>query len=184
MGRQIKRVGLWLMFLLFMVMLYTVRTELSRLTMQTLAAILPGMGFEDRPGSLSFFRSSDGHFHVEALVNGQPVRFLVDTGASDIMLSPQVARLVGFNPDVLNFSKTYHTANGLVRGAPILLQRFQVGALVLKNLPASVNGAPLRHSLLGMRFFNRLKGFQVQQERLTIQWSMQGRGEIGAKGGS
>ena len=181
-----KRVLLWLAFLLSMVVLYTVRTDAGRVVMQTLAAIVPGMAFTARPGEMSFYRASDGHFHMDVLVNGQPVRFMVDTGASDIMLAPDVARALGFNPDTLKFSKTYNTANGQVRGAPILLQRFQVGALLLENLPASVNGADMRNSLLGMRFFNKLAGFQVQKEVLTIQWQ-QGPpegGRVGAKGGS
>lgn len=181
-----KRIGLWSAFLLLMVVFYTVRTDLERVALRTLAAIMPGMGFAEQPGTLSFYRASDGHFHIKALVNGQSVNFMVDTGASDIMLTPEVAKLLGFAPATLTFSKTYHTANGKVSGAPILLQRFQIGTLVLENLPASVNGASMRHSLLGMRFFNKLEGFQVQQEVLTIQWQESGTGTKrgGAKGGS
>ncbi|MBF0460714.1 MAG: TIGR02281 family clan AA aspartic protease [Magnetococcales bacterium] len=165
-----KRIGFWLIFMVLMVVLYTIRSDLERATMRTLAAIMPGMGFAERAGTLSFYRASDGHFHVDAWINGQPVRFLVDTGASDIMLEQNVAKTLGFNQQDLKFSKIYDTANGQVRGAPVLLQRFQVGGLVLENLPASVNGAPMHDSLLGMRFFNKLDGFQVQQEVLTIHW--------------
>lgn len=176
-----KKIGLWSLFLLSMVVFYTVRTDLERVAFRTLAAIMPGMGFAEQPGTLSFYRASDGHFHIKALINGQPVRFMVDTGASDVMLTPEAAKLLGFDPASLTFSKTYHTANGTVRGAPVLLERFQVGELVLENLPASVNGASMRNSLLGMRFFNRLEGFQVQQAVLTIQWASK---KSGAKGGS
>lgn len=176
-----KRVGLWLVFLLLMVVVYAVRGDLVRVAKQTLAAVVPGLGFVDRPGSMRFYRANDGHFHIEARVNGQWVRFMVDTGASDVMLTPEAARSLGFHPESLEFSKTYNTANGQVKGAPILLQRFQVGELLLENLPASVNGAAMRHSLLGMRFFNRLAGFQVQKEVLTIQWQEE---RVGAKGGS
>ncbi|MFN3078145.1 MAG: TIGR02281 family clan AA aspartic protease, partial [Alphaproteobacteria bacterium] len=105
-----KRVLLWFSFLLFMVVLYTLRTDAGRIAMQTLAAIVPGMAFTDRPGTMSFYRASDGHFHIDVLVNGKPVRFMVDTGASDVMLAPDVARTLGFNPDTLEFSKTYNTA--------------------------------------------------------------------------
>ncbi|MBF0584078.1 MAG: TIGR02281 family clan AA aspartic protease [Magnetococcales bacterium] len=181
---MLKRIGLWSAFLLLMVVFYTVRVDMERLAKRTLAAVMPGMGFAEQPGSMSFYRASDGHFHVEALINGKAVRFLVDTGASDVMLAPKVAAALGFDVATLNFSKIYHTANGQVRGAPVVLRRFQIGGLVLENLPASVNGAEMKDSLLGMRFFNRLEGFEVQQEVLTIRWQVSQQGLGGAKGGS
>ena len=169
-GRQIKRVGLWLGFLLFFLLLYSFRAELGWVKARIVAAVMPQTGFESRPGSMSFYRSSDGHFYVEARVTGQSVRFLVDTGASDIVIAPHTARSLGFDRRDLQFTRVYETANGKGRGAAVFLDTFQVGALTLRNVPASVNDAAMRESLLGMRFFNRLQGFQMQQEILTIHW--------------
>lgn len=168
--QHLKRMGVWVLFMLILVVLYSFRAELGTVQARVVAAVMPARGFATQPGTLSFYRSSNGHFYIEARVNGHPVRFLVDTGASDIVLNPHAARTLGFHPDTLHFSRTYQTANGQGRGAPVQLETFQVGDLVLRHLPASVNRAPMRHSLLGMRFFNRLTGFQIQKERLTIRW--------------
>jgi len=112
---------------------------------------------------------ADGQFVVEARVNGQPVRFMVDTGASDLMLSPADAARLGFDLDTLAYTHPYQTANGRVYGAPVRLGEVAVGPIVLRNVKASVNGAPLDHSLLGMSFLGRLGGFSVDGSRLTLR---------------
>jgi aspartyl protease family protein len=168
--KTIKQFGGWLLFLLFIITLYSFRSELSTVKNRVIAAIVPQIGFTTKPGTMSFYRSSNGHFHIEALINGKKVRFLVDTGASDIVIAPHLARSLGFNLSQEDFTKVYYTANGMGRGAPVTMQLFEVGELTMQNLPASVNGANMKTSLLGMRFFNRLKSFQVKGEVLTINW--------------
>jgi aspartyl protease family protein len=168
--KQIKLFAGWSVFLIFLIGLYSFRAELGEVKNRVVAAILPQKGFESEPGTMSFYRSSNGHFHIEALVNGQKVRFLVDTGASDLVIAPHLARGLDYDLHSSSFTKVYHTANGMGRGAPINISLFQVGGLILHDLPASVNMAPMKTSLLGMRFFNRLKSYQVKGEVLTIHW--------------
>ncbi|MBF0588602.1 MAG: TIGR02281 family clan AA aspartic protease [Magnetococcales bacterium] len=168
--RQIKQFGVWVVVFALLIGLYSYRNELGSVKNRFVAAIMPQSGFEEQPGTMSFYRSSDGHFHIEAKVNGHPVRFLVDTGATDVVIAPHLARALGFDAARLVFSKTYHTANGKGRGAPVRLDSFEVGDLRLEGLPASINGASMNESLLGMRFFNRLYGFQVQGDILRISW--------------
>ena len=168
--QHVKRFSFWLGFLILLLLLYSYRSDLAHIKARLLAAVIPQMGFANRPGTMSFYRSSNGHFYVEALVNGQPVRFLVDTGASDIVIAPHIAQALGFNRENLDFSLIYHTANGQGRGAAIVLDTFQVGGLTVEKLTASVNSASMHDSLLGMRFFNRLQGFQIHKEILTIHW--------------
>jgi aspartyl protease family protein len=111
-----------------------------------------------------------GHFVLEAVVDGVPVTFLLDTGASEIVLTLADARRLGFSPQNLEFSETYHTANGEVRGAPIRLRELRVGQFSLYDLDASVNAAPLPISLLGMSFLERLHGYRVEDRRLILEW--------------
>jgi aspartyl protease family protein len=111
-----------------------------------------------------------GHFVVEAVVNGAPVTFLVDTGASDIVLTMADARRLGFEPRRLEFSQRFGTANGEVQGAPVRLRELRVGQFSLYDLDASVNAAPLPISLLGMSFLNHLHGYRVEDGRLILEW--------------
>jgi aspartyl protease family protein len=111
-----------------------------------------------------------GHFVIEAVVNGEPIRFLVDTGASDVVLTPEDAEALGFAQRRLDFSLRYNTANGVVRAAPVSLREVRIGQFSLYDVQAAVNEAPLGISLLGMSFLERLAGYQVDDGRLALRW--------------
>ncbi|HEX5079145.1 MAG TPA: TIGR02281 family clan AA aspartic protease [Geminicoccaceae bacterium] len=111
-----------------------------------------------------------GHFLVEASVNGVPIDFMVDTGASEIVLSPRDARQLGFTPDQLRFTQEFESANGTVRAAPVELRELRIGQFQLFDLEASVNEAPLPISLLGMSFLRRLSSYEVADGRLILRW--------------
>lgn len=111
-----------------------------------------------------------GHFVVEAVVNGAPVRFLVDTGASEIVLTMADAQRLGFRPETLRFTQRFASANGEVRAAPVVLRELRIGQFSLFDMPASVNEAPLGVSLLGMSFLKRLNGYGVDDGRLVLRW--------------
>ncbi|MGF1592627.1 MAG: TIGR02281 family clan AA aspartic protease [Kiloniellaceae bacterium] len=111
-----------------------------------------------------------GHFMVEAFVDGRPLTFLVDTGASSIYLTPEDAATLGWTPPRLTYSERYSTAAGEVRAAPVTLRSLRIGQLELYDLPASVGEQAGSVSLLGMSFLKRLDGYQVRGDRLTLIW--------------
>lgn len=110
----------------------------------------------------------DGHFYVRANVNGEPLLFLVDTGASDIVLTMSDAEDVGIDIGRLNFDGVAETANGLVRIAGVRLDTISVGEIERHAMRANVNEGELTHSLLGMRFLNSLRGWRVEGETLIM----------------
>jgi len=111
-----------------------------------------------------------GHFMVEAVVNGTPITFLVDTGASSIYLTPDDAARLGWMPPRLTYSERYSTASGVVHAAPVTLRSLRVGQLELYDLPASVGQQPSSVSLLGMSFLKRFASYEVRGERLILSW--------------
>ena len=130
--------------------------------------LMPQRGTADTPSKASFVANRNGDFVVEALVQGEPVVFIVDTGASDVVLSPEDARRIGFKPDRLEYTQRYQTANGVIFGAPVKLDWMSVGGINLYDVRASVPDSDLRYSLLGMSFLNRLGGFEVRDGVLTL----------------
>lgn len=114
-------------------------------------------------------RAADGHFWVDADISGVSLPFLVDTGASSVVLSPADAEKLGLYLSADDFTLTYATANGEVRAAPVLLPSLRVGPLEVTNVEATVNGAPLRQSLLGMSFLGRLDGFEYRGNDLVMR---------------
>lgn len=121
--------------------------------------------FVDREISLS--RARDGHFYVTLEVNGAPVRFVVDTGASLVVLNERDARKIGLDPETLRFSSRARTANGEVRIAPVILDDIAIGGFSHSGVRAAVNGGQLDTSLLGMSYL-RLFRIEIEDSRMKL----------------
>jgi len=113
-------------------------------------------------------RSFDGHYYLPMLVNGKPITFLVDTGASQIVLSPRDAKRVGIDPDSLNFVGRAATANGLVRTAPVRLDSLELGPIADRNVSAWVNEGDMDRSLLGMDYLQHFSNIQFADGRMIL----------------
>lgn len=164
--KQLRNAAIWLALGLALVIGYSFKDELgSRL----LGELVPQRGTANPDGSVTFRAGEDGHFHVEARINGTRLRMLVDTGASQVVLSPSDARRLGIDTAGLDFRHLSETANGPVSGAPVTLREITVGSVRLTDVMASVNGAEMSESLLGMTFLSRLSGFEVSGDRLTLR---------------
>ena len=148
---------------------YSYRYELDSVKDRLMGELIPHGGIEEAGGAVSIRAGQHGHFVVEADVDGVALRFLVDTGASDVVLSPSDAERLGFDIKALAYTKSYRTANGIVRGAPVRLGQVRIGPIAIRDVRASVNGAPMKRSLLGMSFLNRLSGYDVSRETLTLR---------------
>lgn len=111
-----------------------------------------------------------GHFLVTAEVEDVEILFLVDTGASQVILTVEDAERLGYSIETLDFSDRFQTANGAIRGAPLLLSELRIGDLQIEDVRASVIRAPMSTSLLGMSFLSRLEGYEVGEEGLILHW--------------
>jgi aspartyl protease family protein len=119
--------------------------------------------------TLVYPANEQGHIILDAAVDGASVRFLVDTGASLVTLTPADARAAGITPSELVFNHRVDTANGSARMAPVTLREVRIGQLSIYDVPASV----LEHlniSLLGMSFLSRLQSYEMRDGKLTIAW--------------
>lgn len=105
--------------------------------------------------SLVIHGDSRGHFNVAGAVNGVEVRFLVDTGATSVALGRSDALRAGIE-FVKGEPLTMQTANGLVRGWVVSLDKVRAGTLTLRNVPGVVIDGEMPYVLLGMSFLNRM----------------------------
>ncbi len=120
--------------------------------------------------SIAIRAGRDGHYALDARVNGTTIRFLVDTGATSIVLRQEDAKRAGLHVRDHNFTARAQTANGLVRIAPVVLRDLRIGSLTVRNVEAFVNEGPLHQSLLGMDFLRRLDGYEVTGDKLILHW--------------
>jgi aspartyl protease family protein len=109
-------------------------------------------------------------FLVRATVNGVELDFLIDSGASYIVLSPDAAAQAGYRASQLRFTGRASTANGDVRLAPVTLRELRIGQFSQSGVEAVVNAAPMPVSLLGMSFLSRLEGWETKGDRLKLYW--------------
>jgi aspartyl protease family protein len=114
-------------------------------------------------------KSGDGHYWADGQVNGASVRFLVDTGATAVALTPEDARRLGFAPETLKYSSRVITAAGNVRAASVKLASLTVSGARLDNVDALVIEKGLDTSLLGMTYLGRLASFQATRQALILQ---------------
>jgi aspartyl protease family protein len=166
-GRAIRDLLIWSGLFLTLIVGYSYRDVLEDVRRRVSGELMPSIGEANSDGSLTFTAASNGHFYIEAKVEGTPVLFMVDTGASLVVLSPADARRIGFDLDSLTFSTLTETANGLGRGAPVTLRNIEFQGFRLTDVPAAVNGADMSQSLLGMSVLSRI-GFDAHDGKLTL----------------
>jgi aspartyl protease family protein len=167
-GHALRYAAIWVAIGAFLVLAYGFRHEARFAWDRLVGELIPHQGVQSG-AAVEIRAGSGGHFVVEASVDGKQVRFLVDTGATDVVLSPVDARRIGFDVGALKFTKTYRTANGIVAGAPVRLGRIAIGSIVVEDVRASVNGADMGRSLLGMSFLERLGGYEVTDGKLILR---------------
>lgn len=111
----------------------------------------------------------DGHFHLTAELNGVPVRFVVDTGATSIALGPRDAGRVGIDLDRLVFAGRARTANGLVPTATVRLETVAIGEIVDEDVSAVVIRGEVDRSLLGMDYLSRFARVGFEGGTLVLE---------------
>jgi aspartyl protease family protein len=164
----LRNIVIWLGIGALVLTVYTLRDDFMQIGERVSGEVMPFQASENADGDLVLKRGNDGHFHMEVSVNGEPIRFLVDTGASIVTLSEDHARRAGYDPSTLDYTLQFSTANGTAWGAPIRIDQMRAGPLIARDVRAAVGGAGMSKSLLGMSFLNQLNGFSVSGDTLTL----------------
>ncbi|HSZ74671.1 MAG TPA: TIGR02281 family clan AA aspartic protease [Rhizomicrobium sp.] len=169
MREVVHNILIWLTVAAVLAIGFTYQDEIRDMAMRVRAELIP-----DYPVSnaheLILTRSGNGNFYVYGTVNGVSVKFLIDTGASDVTLSPADAQRLGIDLNTLDFSQIYDTANGAGRGAFYTVRTLSIGALELSDVSVSINQTPMRQSLLGMTFLSHLASVELRGRKLILHW--------------
>ncbi len=160
-NKTLQQMVIWGLIFVGAVGAYSIRDRVE-------ASLYPERPMISEFGSVSFNRARDGHFYAEVEVNGKRVEFVIDTGASDIVLSQADAEMLGYPVEALVFSGRASTANGIVETARITLDSIVLGRFKDRDIRATVNGGELQTSLLGMRYLSRFSKIEIAGNRMTL----------------
>lgn len=113
-------------------------------------------------------KSDDGHFWVSAEVNGHPVRFLIDSGATFTALSARAARDAGVEPGGFGLRTVIDTANGAVEAERGEITDLRVGSLSMRNHKVVIADAFGNTNVLGMNFLSELESWRVEGSSMIL----------------
>jgi len=148
---------------------YSFKDEWSGLRQRLSQQLFPASPQTLTNESVSFTVAEGGHFYIDAIVNSTQVRFLVDSGASQVVLTRQDADRVGLFVSETDFTQPMTTANGMSFSAPVEIDRIEIGSIRVDKVKAVVSREGLTQSLLGMSFLSRLKGWRVEGNQLILE---------------
>ena len=112
----------------------------------------------------------DGHFRADSRVNGRMIEFLVDTGASLVVLRETDAAMIGIRPMRGDYTARVSTANGKAKAAPVKLERVEIGDITVFDVPALVMpDEALSQNLLGVAFLSKLRRYEVADGRMVLE---------------
>ncbi len=161
-GKMFRQAGVWLLIFMGLVAIVASWQDIRQSGQTTSFQ-------QSQDGAIIIPKEIDGHFHLTLTINDRPIDFLVDTGASDIVLTRKDAARVGFDPNRLDYWGMANTANGTVRLATIRLETVRLGEFIDKNIRASVNKAPMEKSLLGMRYLSKFRAIEISNDQMILK---------------
>jgi aspartyl protease family protein len=113
-------------------------------------------------------RRRDGHFYVDADVNGELVNFVIDTGAFGVILPVQTARRLNIPFDESEFQVIGSGASGPVRGKTITLDKVSVDGKEVRRVEGAI-AEGLDVPLLGQTYLSRLSSVEMSGEYMRLQ---------------
>ena len=149
---------------------FVFRDEAAVVVQDIRAELMPSVALSRAVGEAELHRGWDGHYRAEAEVNGVPLKLMIDTGASMVLLPYEDAAAVGIDTASLDFSVPVATANGHSAVAPVRLSSVRIGSVAVFDVTAAVaRPGRLKTGLLGMSFLDRLAETSFQKDRLILR---------------
>lgn len=167
-GQTLKMALGWVGIFALIFLVVSFRPELKMIWQRVMGEL--GLGGEPAiiGAATTLRKGEDGHFWVTAQVNGAPVRFMVDSGASYTALSVDAARNAGVKPDALSMKTVLQTANGMVEADRGTIGDLKVGSLAMKDHAVVVSSAFGNTNVLGMNFLSALESWRVEGDSMIL----------------
>jgi aspartyl protease family protein len=167
-GQVMKMVLAWVAIFCAIFVVFSFRAELF-MVWQRVKSELAGTANQRMDGKeLRLTRDDSGHFKVRSKVNGRPVDFMIDSGATYTSMSIEAARQAGIVVDTNAIPTFVETANGRAKVWRAEISQFDVGGIRTNNHFILVGEGLGDTNLLGMNFLDGLSGWKVQGQEMVL----------------
>jgi aspartyl protease family protein len=173
-NKQIKaskilvQLSIWAAIILFIVLIYSFRFDFARFKDRIYGELFPTKITQINSKQIAVSIANDGHFYIDIKLNSKSVRFMIDTGASDISLNLDDARKVGIKNEDIDGFRRYQTANGSIISGLARVNEMEVAGIKFCDVGVSVNSSDMGTSLLGMSFLRRFEKYEFYEDRLIL----------------
>jgi aspartyl protease family protein len=167
-GQGLKMLAAWVMIFAAAFVIFTMKDDFVALWNRVVLETRGGVVQEERGQELRVRRAPDGHFWVDARLNGERVRFLVDSGATTTSISRDVAERAGIEPS-RGFPAMVRTANGIVSVERGRAETLKVGNIERRDVAVHISDAFGDMNVIGMNFLSSLSGWSVEGRTLVLR---------------
>lgn len=148
--------------------IFTLKDEFLALGNRLMVEVRGGTVDEAAPGEIRIRQASDGHFWVDAELNGQRARFLIDSGATTTSISRAAAERSGIEPSA-GFGTMVQTANGIVMVQRGRAASLKVGSIERRDVAVHISDGFGETNVLGMNFLSSLRSWSVEGRTLVLK---------------
>jgi aspartyl protease family protein len=157
----------WVLIFAVGFVVFTLKDEFLALGNRVLLETRGGVVEETKGGEIRIRQAPDGHFWVTAQVNGQDVRFLVDSGATTTSISSDTARRVGIAPRAGR--ALVQTANGIVAVQRGQAETLKIGSIERRDVAVHISDAFGDMNVIGMNVLSTLSAWGVEGRTLVLR---------------
>jgi aspartyl protease family protein len=147
---------------------FTLKDEFLALGSRLMVEVRGGTIEEAAPGEVRIRQAADGHFWVDAELNGRPARFLIDSGATTTSITRAAAERTGIEPS-RGRGVVVQTANGLVTVQRGRASSLRVGNIERSDLAVHISDSFGDTNVIGMNFLSTLRSWGVEGRTLVLR---------------
>lgn len=167
-NKVIKYLLIWVLIASIAILAYSFRHNVSDIKDQVVTDLFPSKAVNKNNRQLTISISQDNHFYIILKIKNKDIKFMIDTGASEVIIDKKIAHEIGFDLKNLYYDKVFYTANGQVSGASILFEEIDISGIKFRNISASISSAELPIPLLGMSFLKKFKKYEFYRDKLVL----------------
>lgn len=167
-AQGLKMAAAWVLIFLAIFLAFTLRDDFIALGKRVVAETRGGPVVAEDGETMRIRLAEDGHFWATAELNGEPVQFMIDSGATVTSISAETARRAGIEPSS-GFPAIVQTANGTISVQRGRVERLQLGSISRENLAVHIFQGPDDVNVLGMNFLSSLSSWGVEGRWLVLK---------------